>query len=109
MAETLDEHFLRQLILGEGCREAFLRNYAGVQFLYILPATAVNHKEIRCLIDEKATDLTRNSARFHECQYVRQSRGWLVFRFRFRFPDEKSFCCGNQCIDCVLLHRGRKR
>jgi hypothetical protein len=43
-----------------------------------------------------------------EYRYVRRSKGRDVYRIHFRVPDEKSFCCGNSCIDCILL-RPKKR
>jgi hypothetical protein len=37
-----------------------------------------------------------------ETIFVRQEEHLYVFRHRFYVPQQKMFCCGNLCPDCIL-------
>lgn len=103
MFGTLYVDLIEQLRKTEQCAEVSRRIYAGATFLSIRPRDGWDHKKIDQLIKEHAARLVNNTDLFYECTFVRSSRGRLVFRFRFRVPDTKSFCCGNQCPNCILL------
>nr|WP_034670071.1 hypothetical protein [Ectobacillus panaciterrae] len=46
--------------------------------------------------------LAMKGKRVHaECIFVRQENTLFVFRYRFYVPQQKMFCCGNLCIDCI--------
>ena len=92
MAETLQQ--------GGMIVNSIWRTYAGQRFFYVnsmLPAPTVT----TCIL-EVAKHLSSGTRLQPECVYVRSEATWHVYRFRFRVPDEKQFCCGNLCADCVL-------
>ncbi|WP_400163942.1 hypothetical protein ACAF76_012810 [Brevibacillus sp. TJ4] len=77
------------------------RTYAGQRFFYVNSALCAPELTI-CLL-EAAGRLSHGTRLKPECIYVRSDDCWHVYRFRFRVPDEKQFCCGNLCDDCFLL------
>ncbi|WP_134698563.1 hypothetical protein [Ammoniphilus sp. YIM 78166] len=78
-----------------------LKVLAGMPFLYIQSSTP-SHKVSR-LISQTADTLIHQTPLHYESIYVRTYRNIHVYRFRFLYPLNKSFCCGNQCgEDCVL-------
>ncbi|OYD08913.1 hypothetical protein [Paludifilum halophilum] len=108
MLERMRDRLIRRLISAETCLKVTSRTYAGVPFLYILPGKSQDEKKISQSIRRTAAHLTRHTELSWECSYVRTSGEELVYRFRFLYPDQKSFCCGNQCSDCVLQRRQTK-
>ncbi|WP_226681113.1 hypothetical protein [Sutcliffiella horikoshii] len=38
-----------------------------------------------------------------ETHFVRRDENLFVYRHRFYVPQEKMFCCGNLCDDCIRL------
>ncbi|MGF9910654.1 hypothetical protein [Brevibacillus porteri] len=79
------------------------RTYAGQLFFYVsstLPAPLLTKQ-----LMETGERLTTDTKLKPECIYVRSDDMQHVYRFRFRVPDEKQFCCGNLCEDCFLLRQ----
>jgi hypothetical protein len=77
------------------------RQYAGMTFLYFLPAEEILRRRLEEFLNREAAKFTENTELRHEFGYVRTSRHGVVYRFRLLVPDEKSFCCGNLCPDCI--------
>jgi hypothetical protein len=81
-----------------------VRRYAGVSFLNFLLKEGAAREDLETFIRKEAERFTENTAWSQEFVYVRTSHLGLIYRFRFRVPNEKSFCCGNLCPDCVRLN-----
>jgi hypothetical protein len=79
------------------------RRYVGIDFLYIRPPTPAARAIFEAKVREQADKMVRGTSLFYECHFVRKATDRWVYRFRFRVPDRKSFCCGNRCPDCILL------
>lgn len=81
------------------CRKAEHRVYAGVDFFYLTPAGLHWGERMKQLVIPllEGTEVSFN------CRHIRRSRERSVYRIHFRMPLEKSFCCGNQCVDCILF------
>ncbi|KUP08548.1 hypothetical protein Q73_04970 [Bacillus coahuilensis m2-6] len=72
---------------------------AGASFLYIrkydLKPTIENDIKIHSM-------KSMENYRLHsETIFVRETDIHYVFRHRFFVPQEKMFCCGNLCEDCI--------
>lgn len=107
MSDTLEDRLIRRL-RAVGFQDVEYRYYAGVPFLYLrVPEKAPS--SLSSSIRRAALPLIRNTDLTFECCYVRSAGDRWVYRFRFRVPDEKSFCCGNHCPDCILLRPKRSR
>ncbi|UFJ42954.1 hypothetical protein LOK74_10865 [Brevibacillus humidisoli] len=78
------------------------REFAGHRFLYVTSSLA--HRELITVILQDAEALVKGTRIRCQCNHIRTEEQRSVFRFRFLVPEEKMFCCGNQCEDCTL-HR----
>ncbi len=104
MMESLYSKLVEELGAAEQCTTVSRRIHAGITFLSILPKDGITKQEIEQLIRGAASRLVDRTDLSYDNHYVRTTgQGIIVFRFRFRVPNEKSFCCGNQCVNCILL------
>ncbi|SFI99031.1 hypothetical protein SAMN05421852_103154 [Thermoflavimicrobium dichotomicum] len=78
------------------------RQFAGMNFLYVILNPNTSQTKFENFLLTEAKRLISGTDWSFEYQYVRTSNQRLVYRFRFRAPEEKSFCCGNQCPHCIL-------
>ncbi len=102
--ESLYSRFIEKLKETDQCIEISRRIHAGITFLSIQPKEGTTHQKIEQLIREIASQVIGQRSLYYDLHYVRTtSKGKMIFRFRFRVPNEKSFCCGNQCVNCILL------
>ncbi|WP_212772936.1 hypothetical protein [Polycladomyces abyssicola] len=104
---TLYERLATQLKASPVCADVRLRTFAGVHFLYLQPADGRQPHELDGLLEQMANELIKGTEWSFACHFVRSSGDTRVYRIQFRVPDIKSFCCGNQCPQCILL-RPRK-
>ncbi len=101
MLDTLYDRFLADVSGQTVVTQAVWRTFAGQRFLYV--HTPLSAGEAARLLDERARSLVDGTRLRVQCVYVRSEGSLHVYRFRFLVPDEKMFCCGNRCADCVLL------
>ncbi|PTX58295.1 hypothetical protein C8P63_11742 [Melghirimyces profundicolus] len=108
MSDTLENRFVKRL-RAAGFGDTELRTFAGTHFLYLCPRNGETAAATRLsrAIRKAARPLLLHTKLTLECHFVRKAKDRWVYRIRFRVPDEKSFCCGNQCPDCVLLRSRR--
>lgn len=102
MIDALYSRLAAQLKSHTGIGRVDWREYAGQRFLYITGSLAAN--ELLAVIQQTGEHLASGTRLRVQCNHVRSDARHEVFRFRFLVPEEKMFCCGNQCTDCVL-HR----
>ncbi|QQE72934.1 hypothetical protein KDJ56_13365 [Brevibacillus composti] len=81
--------------------EAAWREYAGQRFLYV--NSPLPPPELGICLTEAGERMTQGTVARPECIFVRSSGTDQVYRFRFRIPEDKKFCCGNLCEDCFLF------
>ncbi|RXY99384.1 hypothetical protein [Fictibacillus sp. S7] len=74
---------------------------AGLPFLYILTSGTVSKEMIEQTIKQEAIRAMKGMRLNAEIIYVRKEALLYVYRFRFLVPQEKMFCCGNLCEDCI--------
>jgi hypothetical protein len=95
------ERFLAEILRASHFPLAAWREFAGQRFLYV--SSPLNENEVTSHLIEQGTALVEGTKLQIECVYVRSVDNLHVYRFRFTVPNEKQFCCGNQCEDCTLL------
>ncbi|MTH52608.1 hypothetical protein GKZ89_04245 [Bacillus mangrovi] len=101
--DAIWEVFLSELAASSKTADVQKKMIAGIPFLYI--------KDDHLLSLEPAEDLISQAARKAmlykkvSCKtvFVRKENSMWIFRHRFYVPQEKMFCCGNLCEDCILL------
>lgn len=100
------EHFL-QLLAKESTIEACTyQKVAGIPFLYITLREGTQ-ENLENMIRNKGKIVMKGKQLHSETIYVRSSPPLYVYRHRFYVPQEKMFCCGNLCEDCIRLKRTR--
>lgn len=91
--------------LVEGC---FRKNITGIPFLYVhvsaekMPEWDAKGSAIIAACSKKAMFRKKVTVETH---FVRQAQNQYVYRHRFFVPQEKMFCCGNLCEDCIRLRK----
>ncbi len=94
------EGFVNNLSNTNGIKNAHWKRVAGIPFLYLTTNT-VEQDELHIKIKMCAGQAMRGKRLHAETIPVRTNRLNYVFRHRFYVPQEKMFCCGNLCPDCI--------
>lgn len=106
--EAIWIQFLSELQDKEAIENAERKMIAGTPFLYIVLKKSITQQEAEKLIRKAAKKAMHGKRVTVQTFYVREQANTFVFRHRFFVPQEKMFCCGNLCEDCILL-RQKKR
>jgi hypothetical protein len=77
----------------------------GLPFLYVHvdDAIALNVDELEQILSNHAMQCMKGKRLNFSLEYVRREENVYVYRARFLVPQEKMFCCGNLCEDCIRL------
>ncbi|MGD7043567.1 hypothetical protein [Jeotgalibacillus proteolyticus] len=94
------DDFVHRLSKTEGITEVRWKKIAGIPFLYI-SADGIETEQLYFEIKKNAGRAMRGKRLHAETVPVRQNQNEYVFRHRFYVPQEKMFCCGNLCPDCI--------
>ncbi|MBS2968850.1 hypothetical protein J9317_08775 [Metabacillus sp. KIGAM252] len=74
----------------------------GIPFLYITADFPLSMESLSSLIDQSAKKAMLYKKVTCKTVFVRNEGHNWVYRHRFYVPQEKMFCCGNLCPDCIL-------
>ncbi|KZZ82971.1 hypothetical protein [Bacillus sp. SJS] len=77
----------------------------GIPFLYITENSSSSKELLRSLIDQAAKKAMLHKKVTYKSVFVRNDGPLWVYRHRFYVPQEKMFCCGNLCTDCILKNK----
>lgn len=77
---------------------------AGTPFLYVSVNDEIEHKEMQKIIESAAVQSMKGKRLHFEAIFVRKDQHCYVYRCRFYVPQEKMFCCGNFCHDCIRFN-----
>ncbi|WP_096154754.1 MULTISPECIES: hypothetical protein [Bacillus] len=80
----------------------YRKDITGIPFLYVETNPNVNCMDILSIIEKCAKIAMYKKRITSRTKFVRKQDGTCVFRHRFYVPQEKMFCCGNFCEDCIL-------
>ncbi len=95
------ENFLDLLRKEENVQSANVKWVAGIPFLYI--ESEGIKSEIEFIIKKWSAKAMRGKRLHSDTIFFRRENNVYVYRHRFFVPQEKMFCCGNLCVDCVRL------
>ncbi|MDR0137236.1 hypothetical protein RFW18_05710 [Metabacillus idriensis] len=84
----------------------WIKKAAGIPFLYVQVNSAGSLAYIKLKIEKESRYAMKGKRLTFECIFVREDTKLYVFRHRFYVPQEKMFCCGNLCEDCIRLKKG---
>ncbi len=83
----------------------WIKKSAGIPFLYVQMNSIKTIAEITGKINKESRFAMKGTRLTLECFFVREAASLYVFRHRFYVPQEKMFCCGNLCEDCIRLKK----
>ncbi|WP_289317249.1 hypothetical protein [Peribacillus sp. NJ4] len=97
------DQFIDHLLDNDEITQVSIKKFTGIPFIYIHFHPAQNDNSKLSFIIKKAASLSMRGKQLHcETIFVRQEEHLYVFRHRFYVPQQKMFCCGNLCPDCIL-------
>jgi hypothetical protein len=83
------------------------KEVTGIPFLYVEKKNDINPIQLEDLLAKCAMVCMKGKRLNFEIQFVRTEEQTEIFRARFLVPQEKMFCCGNLCENCIL-HKQKK-
>ncbi|WP_064093824.1 hypothetical protein [Rossellomorea aquimaris] len=98
---TIWEFFIEQLQKQEKVNSVYVKRMAGIPFLYI--ESTLEKSKLEELIIGSSARAMRGKRLHSDTIFFRKNHSLFVYRHRFYVPQEKMFCCGNLCVDCVRL------
>ena len=99
--EEIWNPFLNRLAESTYVNTVSKQTITGIPFLYLTVNSNIRKAEIEMLIKLEAAKSMRGKQLRMEYSFVREEEQMLVYRVRFLVPQEKMFCCGNLCPDCI--------
>ncbi len=93
--------FIQQLQKEEDIQSVEKTQMAGIPFFYLTVLENIDHKQMQKLIEKAAVQAMKGKRLHSEMIFVRKEENVYVYRGRFFVPQEKMFCCGNLCHDCI--------
>ncbi|MCA1029948.1 hypothetical protein LCL95_02735 [Bacillus timonensis] len=91
-------------VLNKNCAisQCHKKDVAGIPFLYVTSrSTEGQHEFVNHLIKLASAEAMKGKRLTSETIFVRKEHNVFVYRHRFYVPQEKMFCCGNICVDCI--------
>ncbi|MCM3732291.1 hypothetical protein M3196_11530 [Fictibacillus nanhaiensis] len=76
---------------------------AGIPFVYVSVVPQTSLETATNILKKHAVKSMKGKRLTLEINFVRSEENLYVFRMRFLVPQEKMFCCGNLCFDCIRL------
>jgi hypothetical protein len=95
------DDFIDSLRDEPGITSCFAKKIAGIPFLYV--ETELDREDVEYLIRKRSARAMRGKRLHSHTIFFRSQSSLYVYRHRFYVPQEKMFCCGNLCVDCVRL------
>ncbi|CAG9619834.1 hypothetical protein [Sutcliffiella rhizosphaerae] len=109
--EMVWDIFLADLNENGLVKDCFRKKITGIPFLYVevLPEHSDSwEKKGLSFIHVCSKKAMFKKKVTTETHFVRRQEQIFVYRHRFFVPQEKMFCCGNLCEDCIRLRKDNK-
>ncbi|WP_226674352.1 hypothetical protein [Rossellomorea aquimaris] len=95
------DFFIEHLNAEDGIDGAYVKRSAGIPFIYV--HSKKGKSDIEYSIKKWSAKAMRGKRLHSDTIFFREKESLYVYRHRFYVPQEKMFCCGNLCVDCVRL------
>jgi hypothetical protein len=93
--------FIKELMSSNIIEAAYWKKVTGIPFLYIKVLEGFLQSELENEILHYSTKVMKGKRLHSQTVFVRREGSLYVYRHRFLVPQEKMFCCGNLCADCI--------
>jgi hypothetical protein len=98
---TIWENFLNRMKLDPSISLIEKKTMAGIPFIYVTVQPTRTLEETTELVKKHAVKAMKGKRLTLSLFFVRSEGNLHVYRMRFLVPQEKMFCCGNLCYDCI--------
>lgn len=106
MLDDIWDQFLLCISSNDEVNEVSNKLICGVSFLYIQPLNPPkNESFIKNIVLTCSKQYTSQFKLIYRIEFVRVEQNIFVFRHRFYVPNQKMFCCGNECINCTRFRK----
>ena len=96
------DHFLQELKGEDFIVSCYRKDITGIPFLYLQVKGNADCSDYLPVIEKCAKKAMYKKKVTSKTNVVRKQDDTCVYRHRFFVPQEKMFCCGNFCEDCIL-------
>jgi hypothetical protein len=103
--EKIWEKFFDKLTNIPGIINVHRKIFTGIPFIYVETSSNLPTEKLEHLLKEAAASAMKGCRLHCESIFVRCENGLHVYRHRFLVPQEKMFCCGNLCDDCIRFKK----
>ncbi|WP_052114896.1 hypothetical protein [Pontibacillus chungwhensis] len=80
----------------------YKKTITGIPFVYVSPSSPnIERTMIEDSLKKAAASAMKGKRLTLSMSFVREHEALYVYRVRFLVPQQKMFCCGNMCIDCI--------
>lgn len=95
------EDFLNRITLDPAIIFIEKKLMAGIPFVYVNVLPHVSLDATTDAVKKHAVKAMKGKRLTLNLHFVRSEENLYVYRMRFLVPQEKMFCCGNLCFDCI--------
>lgn len=103
--EVIWTSFLQQFTQHPMIQSIKKQTFSGLPFIYIETNPELEERQLEYLIKTYSASVMKGKRLHAETIFVRKEGTLFVYRHRFYVPQEKMFCCGNLCTDCIRLKK----
>ena len=98
---TVWEHFLNRMKQDPSIIHVEKKMMAGIPFIYVTVSSQFSIDHSTDSVKKHAVKAMKGKRLTLNLTFVRSEENLHVYRMRFLVPQEKMFCCGNLCFDCI--------
>jgi hypothetical protein len=102
--EQVWQAFILHLMKNDLITKAYWKKITGIPFLYLQAKEDTKQSEIERVILICSATAMKGKKLHCQTVFVRKEGNLFVYRHRFLVPQEKMFCCGNLCADCIRFN-----
>ncbi|KGP72454.1 hypothetical protein [Pontibacillus yanchengensis] len=96
------DKFIRYMSKHPSIEYCYYKHVTGIPFIYI-KVTSISRNELEEILKLAAAKAMKGKRLTLSMYYVRENEAYYVYHVRFLVPQQKMFCCGNMCVDCIRL------
>jgi hypothetical protein len=99
--EIIWNSFKEKLQQDECIQSIQRKKFGGLPFVYIDLEKPISKLQLDHLLTRFSKEAMQGKRLSCDISFVRMQKKAFVYHIRFKVPQEKLFCCGNGCTDCV--------
>ncbi|KHF40804.1 hypothetical protein [Halalkalibacter okhensis] len=95
--------FIKNLEQETCIRSIQKKKFGGQPFVYLELTSPISKSQLENLLTQSSKKAMIGKRLTCDISFVRMQHQTFVYHIRFKVPQEKLFCCGNSCTNCIRL------